>query len=150
MIIKTKFLGEVEIREDDIIVFPDGILGFEECRKFILLDIPENEFFKILQDVERGYVSFIVTDPWKFKTDYDMEVPDSELLKINIREKEQIAMLNIVTLSDVFEKSTMNLLAPIIMNTENRIGKQYVLNNVSYSTKQSLFVKAEDNTNADS
>ncbi len=150
MIIKTKFLGEVEIREEDILVFPDGVLGFEESRKFILLDIPENEIFKILQDVEREYVSFIVTDPWKFKEDYEMEVPDSELLKINIRKKEQIAMLNIVTLSDVFENSTMNLLAPVIMNTENRIGKQYVLSNVSYSTKHPLFIKSEEKTNAGS
>ncbi len=150
MIIKTKFLGEVEIREEDIIIFPDGILGFEDSRQFILLDIPENEFFKILQDVEREYVSFIVTDPFKFKEDYEMEVQDNELLKINIRKKEQIAMINIVTLSDVFEKSSMNLLAPIIMNTENRIGKQYVLSNVSYSTKHPLFEKNEENPNADS
>ena len=150
MIIKTKFLGEVEIREEDIIIFPDGILGFEDSRQFILLDIPENEFFKILQDVEREYVSFIVTDPFKFKEDYEMEVQDHELLKINIRKKEQIAMINIVTLSDVFEKSSMNLLAPIIMNTENRIGKQYVLSNVSYSTKHPLFEKNKGNSNADS
>lgn len=150
MIIKTKFLGEVEIREEDIIVFPDGILGFEESRQFILLDIPENEFFKILQDVEHEYISFIVTDPFKFREDYEMEVPDNELLKINIRKNEQIAMLNIVTLSDVFEKSTMNLLAPIIMNTENRIGKQYVLSDVSYSTKYPLFEKKEEKKNVDS
>jgi flagellar assembly factor FliW len=150
MIIKTKFLGEVEIREEDILVFPDGILGFEESRKFILLPIPENEFFSILQDVEREYVSFIVTDPWKFKTDYEMEVPDNELLRINIRKKEEIAMLSIVTLSDVFEKSTMNLLAPLILNTENRIGKQYVLNNVSYSSKHPLFVMNGESENADS
>lgn len=149
MIIKTKFLGEVEIREEDIIVFPDGILGFEESRQFILLDIPENQFFTILQDVEHEYVSFIVADPFKFKEDYEMEVPDNELLKINIRKKEHIAMINIVTLSDVFEKSTINLLAPIIMNTENRIGKQYVLNNVNYSTKHPLFGITED-THADS
>lgn len=141
MIIKTKFLGEVDIREEDIIVFPDGILGFEESRQFILLNIPENDFFKILQDVEREYVSFIVADPFKFKEDYEMEVPDSELLKMNIRIKEQIAMLNIVTLSDVFEKSTINLLAPIIMNTEERTGKQYVLSNVSYDTKHPLFTE---------
>lgn len=147
MLIKTKFLGEVEIREEDIIIFPDGILGFEDSRQFILLDIPENDFFKILQDVECEYISFIATDPFKFKEDYEMEVPDNELLKINIRKKEQIAMLNIVTLSDVFEKSTMNLLAPIILNTENRIGKQYVLNNMSYSTKHSLFEKTKDITN---
>ncbi|MBO1265350.1 flagellar assembly protein FliW [Proteiniclasticum sp. SCR006] len=150
MIIKTKFLGEVDIREEDILVFPDGILGFEESRKFILLPIPENEFFTILQDVEREYVSFIVTDPWKFKADYEMEVPDNELLKINIRKKEQIAMLNIVTLSDVFENSTMNLLAPVILNTENRIGKQYVLNNVRYSSKHPLFEKNGESENVDS
>lgn len=149
MIIKTKFLGDVEIREEDIIVFPDGILGFEESRQFILLDIPENEFFKILQDVEHDYVSFIVTDPFKFKEDYEMEVPDIELLKINIRKEEQIAMINIVTLSDVFEKSTINLLAPIIMNTEERTGKQYILNNVSYKTKHPLYTEGVD-TVADS
>jgi len=148
MLIKTKFLGEVEIKEEELIVFLDGIPGFEESRRFILLDIPENDFFKVLQDVDQEFISFIVADPWKFMQEYEIDVPDAELLKINIRKKEQIAIMNIVTLSDVFEKSTMNLLAPIIMNTENRIGRQYVLNNVSYTTKHPLF-KKEDEVIAD-
>ena len=148
MLIKTKFLGEVEIKEEELIVFLDGIPGFEESRRFILLDIPENDFFKVLQDVDQEFISFIVADPWKFLQEYEIDVPDAELLKINISKKEQIAIMNIVTLSDVFEKSTMNLLAPIIMNTENRIGRQYVLNNVSYTTKHPLF-KKEDEVIAD-
>lgn len=144
MKINTKFLGEVEIKEEELIVFPDGILGFEESRRFILLDIPENDVFKVLQDVDQEFVSFIVAEPWHFKNEYELDVPDHELLKINIRKKEQIAMLNIVTLSDVFEKSTINLLAPIILNTEHRLGRQYVLNNVSYSTKHPLFIKGDE------
>lgn len=150
MLIKTKFLGEVEINEDVIIVFPDGILGFEESRKFIILDIPENEVFKVLQDVDQEFVSFIIADPWKFRQDYEIDVPDAELLKINIRKKEQVAMMNIITLSDDFEKSTINLLAPIILNSEDRLGRQYVLNNVSYSTKHLIFEKQEVTPNADS
>ena len=143
MIIKTKFLGKVEINEDSLLVFPEGVLGFEESRRFILLDIPDNEMFRVLQDVDHEFVSFIVTDPWGFKSDYDLDIPDNELLKINIRKKEQIAVMNIVTLSDIFEKSTINLLAPILLNAENGLGRQYVLNNVSYSTKYPLFKKEE-------
>ena len=143
MIIKTKFLGKVEINEDSLLVFPEGVLGFEESRRFILLDIPDNEMFRVLQDVDHEFVSFIVTDPWGFKSDYDLDIPDNELLKINIRKKEQLAVMNIVTLSDIFEKSTINLLAPILLNAENGLGRQYVLNNVSYSTKYPLFKKEE-------
>ena len=143
MNIKTKFLGELEINEDSLLIFPDGILGFEESRRFILLDIPDNDVFRVLQDVDHEFVSFIVTDPWGFKGDYDMDIPDNELLKINIRKKEQLAVMNIVTLSDIFEKSTINLLAPILLNAKNGLGRQYVLNNVSYSTKYPLFKKEE-------
>ncbi len=150
MLIRTKFLGEVEIEEKNILVFPEGILGFEDSRKFILLPIPGNDVFQVLQDVEHDYVSFIVTDPWKFMESYDVEVPDEELLKINIVKKEQIGVMGIVTLSDTFEKSTLNLLAPIILNTEHLMGRQYVLNQAGYSTKYPLFEKKEEMSHADS
>lgn len=150
MLIKTKFLGEVEIEDKNILVFPEGILGFEESRKFILLPIPGNDIFQVLQDVECDFVSFIVTDPWRFKNDYDVEVPDEELLKINIVKKEQIGVMGIVTLSDEFEKSTLNLLAPVIVNTEHQMGRQFVLNQAGYSTKYPLFEKKEETNHADS
>lgn len=150
MLIKTKFLGEVEIEDKNILVFPEGILGFEESRKFILLPIPGNDIFQVLQDVERDFVSFIVTDPWRFKNDYDVEVPDEELLKINIVKKEQIGVMGIVTLSGEFEKSTLNLLAPVIVNTEHQMGRQFVLNQAGYSTKYPLFEKKEETNHADS
>ncbi len=64
--------------------------------------------------------------------------------------KEQIGVMGIVTLSDTFEKSTLNLLAPIILNTEHLMGRQYVLNQAGYSTKYPLFEKKEEMSHADS
>ena len=138
MKIRTRFLGEVEIKEEEIINFPEGIPGFEESRRFVLLDIPENEVFRILQDVEDEFVSFVVTDPWSFFEGYDFDIPDEELLKINISKEEQLSVMNIVTLSDEFENSTVNLLAPVVVNKDDRAGKQYVLNSGKYTTKHPL------------
>ncbi len=143
MKIRTRFLGEVEIKEEEIINFPEGIPGFEESRRYVLLDIPENEVFRVLQDVEDEFVSFVVTDPWSFFEGYDFDIPDEELLKINISKEEQLSVMNIVTLSDEFENSTVNLLAPVVVNKDDRAGKQYVLNSGKYTTKHPLFTKAE-------
>jgi flagellar assembly factor FliW len=148
MKIRTRFLGEVEIKEEEIINFPEGIPGFEESRRYVLLDIPENEVFRILQDVEDEFVSFVVTDPWSFFEGYDFDIPDEELLKINISKEEQLSVMNIVTLSDEFENSTVNLLAPVVVNKDDRAGKQYVLNSGKYTTKHPLFTKAEGEANA--
>jgi len=141
MKIRTRFMGEVEIDEQEIIDFPEGIPGFEDSRKYVILDIPENDTFKVLQNAEDEYVSFVVTEPWAFFESYDFDIPDEELMKINIRKEEQIAVLNIVTLSDDFEKSTVNLLAPVVINSEDRVGRQYVLNSGKYTTKHPLFKK---------
>lgn len=150
MKIRTRFLGEVEINEDDIFVFQDGILGFEESRKFLLLDIPENDSFRVLQDAERESVSFVVADPWKFEAGYDIDIPDEELLKVNIRKQEQLAVLGIVTLSDEFVHSTLNLMAPLVMNTNSRLGRQIVLNSSAYTTRHPLFPKGKGVAHADS
>lgn len=148
MKIKTRFMGEVEIKEEEIINFPEGIPGFEESRRYVLLDIPENEVFRILQNVDDEYISFVVTDPWAFLEGYDFSIPDEELAKIHIKKEGQLSVMNIVTLSDDFEKSTVNLLAPVVVNSNERLGKQYVLNSGNYTTKHPLYPKEEGEINA--
>ena len=149
MNIQTRFFGDIEINEEEIFVFPEGILGFEDSRKFVLLDVPKNDLFKVLQDVERKYVSFIIAVPWGIQGGYDISIPDEDLLRINIQRKEQALVMNIVTMPEVIEKSTINLLAPLVMNVDARLGRQYVLSEGRYTTRHLLYFSDEGEANAD-
>lgn len=146
--VKTRLLGELEISEESCFVFPEGILGFPESNKFALIDIPRNEFFYLLQDVEEEFISFIITDPFKVYCDYEVDISDEDLIKIKIEKKEQVGVMAMVTMAKPFKDSTLNLLAPIILNLDKKLGRQYVLNDMNYKTKHPLFVKKEGDDNA--
>lgn len=149
MKIETKFFGDVEVNEEEIYIFPEGILGFEDSRKFVLLDVPKNDLFKILQDVERKYVSFVIAVPWDIQGGYDIYIPDDDLLRIKIQTKEQVLVMNIVTMPEAVEKSTINLLAPLVMNVESRLGRQFVLSDGRYTTRHPLYFPDKGEANAD-
>lgn len=141
MLIKTKYLEDVEVFEEDIISFPYGLLGFENHHKFVILDIPGNNHFKLLQDVNHSYLGFLLISPWDFFNDYEMDIPDESLSKIGINpiHDNKIEVYNIVTVSGTFQESTTNLIAPIVINSRDKIGKQFILNDSIYTTKHKLF-----------
>ena len=141
MIIQTKYLGEVEISEEQILHFPKGVLGFENHHDFVILDIFENHHFKILQSLKHPEIAFFIINPWDFFKDYEVDIPDEELAKIDIlpNKENNFALFNIVTLGQTFKESTANLLAPIIINLNNKKGKQFILNDQNYTTKHKLF-----------
>lgn len=142
MLINTKYLGEIEISQDQILTFPQGLLGFESHHEFVLLSVPDNGHFRFLQDINNTYISFLVINPWDFFQDYEINLPKEELLKIGIQSNENKPNIyNIVTLGKTFNESTSNLLAPIVLNLDNKRGKQFVLNDTNYTTRHKLFTK---------
>lgn len=143
MLINTKYLGETTITQDQILTFPQGVLGFESNHKFVLLSIPDNNHFKFLQDVNNTYISFLLINPWDFFDDYKINLPKEELLKLGIKSdsEDKPTIYSIVTLGQVFKESTSNLLAPIVLNLTNKKGKQFVLNDTEYTTRHKLFTK---------
>ncbi|MFZ7120918.1 MAG: flagellar assembly protein FliW [Eubacteriaceae bacterium] len=141
MEIQTKYLGEIEVALEKVLMFSSGLMGFEESKEFVLLDIPDNDNFKFLQDIKNSYIAFLVVNPWNFFCEYQMDIPDEELIKMQIKSKEDIAIYNIVTICDVFKNSTANLLAPIILNVKSNIGKQYILQEENYTTKHPLYTE---------
>ena len=141
MNIETKYLGEVKISEEQIISFPNGLLGFENSKEFILLDVPNNPYFKFLQDIHNSYISFLLINPWDFFKDYDVELNDEGLLKIDIESDKDndMAIYCVVTLAQKFKESTSNLLAPIVINLLAKKGRQFILNDSKYTTKHKLY-----------
>ncbi|KOS66665.1 flagellar assembly protein FliW [Lysinibacillus contaminans] len=139
MKIATKFLGEVEILNEDVLTFPEGIPGFSEVTKFVLLPLDQDLPLALLQATENAELGFVVAYPFVFKADYvfDLSMEDNEVL---VAEREEdLVTYAIVTLKEKLSDSTMNLLAPVVINMKKKVGKQLVLSDIkAYPLRFSL------------
>ena len=127
MLINTKFLGEVEINESEIISFNQGLPGFPEYRQFILLSLDADLPLALLQSTEEASIGFVVAFPFVFKQDYTFDLSEEDKEDLHIEKEEDVLTYSIVTLQETFADSTINLLAPVIINTNKKLGKQIVL-----------------------
>ena len=118
MKIATKFLGEVEIGEQDILTFEHGLLGLEDEREFVLLPIDTDLPLALLQSVQHVEIGFVVAYPFAFKQDYSFDISEEDREQLQIVKEENVLTYAIVTMKETFQDSTINLLAPVILNIE--------------------------------
>jgi|SRR5690625_1312548 len=144
MIIETKYLGKMEIDKANIIFFESGLPGFKDENKFVILDIPENEVMQILQSVNTPHLAFIVTNPHYFYKEYEFELDEPIVESLQITDKNQIVILTIMTIHDPFHTSTINLQAPLIINSKTKRAKQYILPNEAYDVKATISLPARN------
>ena len=128
MKIDTKFLGQIEVVQEQLYSFEEGIPGFPEEKQFALIPFGKNTPFMILQSISNVQIGFVLAFPYTFKTDYAFDLSKQDVEALNIEKQEDIITYAIVTLKDTLPNSTINLLAPIIINTKTRQGRQIVLN----------------------
>lgn len=132
MVLATHHLGEIHYSETDIITFYEGIPGFEGKMKYLFLPSGDDEFpFYYLQSIEDVDLAFVVTDPFLFDPSYDFEISDTDAEKLGIHKLDDLSgvmILCIVNIPEQVEESTMNRMAPVIINKNNNLGKQVVLN----------------------
>ncbi|MGM0754081.1 MAG: flagellar assembly protein FliW [Bacillota bacterium] len=141
MNIDTKYHGAIDIHSEEVLIFDHGIPGFGEEKQFILLPLPENEWFHILQSVATPQLGFVVTDPFVFFKEYDFELDQASVELLENPSEKEVQVLSILTVRETLHESTANLQAPIIINLANRKGKQVILNNTDYQTKHQIFAQ---------
>jgi flagellar assembly factor FliW len=141
LIIETKYFGKMEIDKNKNIYFPKGIPAFDHIREFVLLSFPDNDIYFCLQSVKKPEIAFILISPWDFFSDYDFRIPQDDLAELGIEKQEQVQVYNIITIPHDPKDMTANLMAPIVINTFNRRGKQIVLYESEYGTKHPLLRK---------
>jgi flagellar assembly factor FliW len=138
MNIETKFHGVKEYLEEDIITFHKGIPGFEGLSKFILFSVAENDFFSVLHSIEDEAVGLVVVSPFNVISKYEVNLEESLVSNLNIKEESDVLIVNAVTLSGKVEKITINLKAPIVINIKAKLGEQIILENENYKIKHPL------------
>lgn len=135
MKIKTKFFGEIDVDENKIIKFHDGIPGFEVNRNFVILDIADSSF-KCLQSIEEQHVCLLLADPFEYFHDYEIDLQDEDVAALGINSVQDVQVYTVVAFHE--EKVTTNLVAPIIINTRQLKGKQIVFSGTEYSIRQEI------------
>ncbi|WP_061212765.1 flagellar assembly protein FliW [Syntrophomonas wolfei] len=145
MKIQSSLLGELEFDENYIIHFPQGIPAFENEKEFILLPMAEGVPFYYLQSVNNSELCLLLAQPFTFFPDYEIDVDDEDLKRLKLKDESQLAVYLILTVPDDFKKTTANLLAPLLINIENRLGMQYVSIKTNYSTRHFIFRQENKN-----
>ncbi|USK49567.1 flagellar assembly protein FliW [Bacillus sp. CMF12] len=142
MNIQTKFHGEQEINKDDIIHFPSGIPGFLDEKEFYILPLEGTDLF-VLQSVKTTEVAFIVTDPFVLFPQYEFDLPEEAVEKLEIQSNKEVATFVILTVREPFQETTANLQAPLVINQTKKLGKQVILNQTPSQTKHKIMTPQE-------
>jgi flagellar assembly factor FliW len=124
MQIGTKHFGTVEIEVDDILLFPQGVIAFEDCRHWVLLADADNPALAWLQSVSREEVALPVVSPRRFAPGYSVHVARGQLTPLEFSQFDQAYVLSVVSQSD--GDLTLNLKAPLIINLDRRLGRQVI------------------------
>lgn len=137
---KTRF-GEVTLRQDRLITFPQGLFGFRECTLFGLSKLPNVDESPILlmQCVNEPSVAFLVADPGLLGL--DIKGGDrAEALQETSLGTDDTQFLSILTLYDNGDSYylTANLRAPLLVDSNKRMGVQYILSNKDYTTQHKI------------
>lgn len=137
----TRLFGTIDIEEDKIIRLTGGMIGFPELQNFALIfDEEEKEKKRTimwLQSMDEPQIAFPVMHPNDVKADYNPTVNDDMLKPLGNLTDENIYILVTVTAKKDVNETSINLKAPIIINTESRLGCQMIVED-DYPVKYKL------------
>ncbi|MDD4164764.1 MAG: flagellar assembly protein FliW [Eubacteriales bacterium] len=139
MLIKTKDFDYVDISENDIIAFPNGIYGFDGVDKFVLLKNPENQWMMHMQSTIDSDPRLILFDPFIFVEDYKPILPEGSFELLKASDTEDICFFVVAVIPENIKDATINLKSPIVINFKKKTGAQIILENRDYSTTTRLF-----------
>ncbi|MHC1724149.1 MAG: flagellar assembly protein FliW [Aminipila sp.] len=144
----TKYFGDITINENDIITFTTGIFGFEDKTKYILLSFVDDsgesseDLLMCLQSIEEPNLAFIVMNPYYICAEYDPYQIQAEFLsEIKLGQETKHTVYCVAVVRDNFDESTINLKCPIIINLENKLARQFILEESAYSMRHPVSKK---------
>jgi len=135
MKIKTVHFGEVEIEQEKTFLFPNGLPGLEEDKRFALLSREEGQAICCLQSLDHWEIALPVINPFHLMPTYECNVIPDDISALSIEAPEDVLTLSVMVIPKESEKMTVNLVAPIIINLKNHMGRQIFLENKKYEIR---------------
>jgi flagellar assembly factor FliW len=143
MRIQTSRFGTIDLTDEDLLDFPEGLLGFQDLRRFVLLDDPNEEIFAWLQSCEDGQIAFPVLEPELFAANYKPFLSKSDLEALQLPTQDGMRYFTIVTIPTDPTQMTANLKAPLVVNVNKRLARQCVLQDNHLAIREPIFAKLQ-------
>ncbi|MDO4674125.1 flagellar assembly protein FliW [Campylobacter sp.] len=106
------------------------ILGFEETRSMEFSTI--DELFVRLKSLDGQDFSFILINPYLIRPDYEFDIPTYYQELLALTPESDMRVFNIVAIAKTIEESTVNFLAPVVINLDNNSMVQVILDTANY------------------
>ncbi|MFO0948673.1 MAG: flagellar assembly protein FliW [Planctomycetota bacterium] len=133
MLIRTHRFGDLDVAEESVIHFPEGLVGLSQFKRFVLLEDPESPDLIWLQSADEPRFVLATIRASKLGQMYAVEIQDEDRKTLNLKDPEEAEAF--VVLNRVEGKFYANLRGPVIVNIAEMLGKQIVLTNPAYGVR---------------
>ncbi len=124
MLVQTTRFGHIEASQEQVIVFPQGLIGFEACRHWLIVPDPQNSEVAWLQSLSQAQVALPLVSPRKFAPDYRVMVPQRQLALLSLRSSDRVFIMAVVSKSG--KTLTANLRSPLVINLTKCLACQVI------------------------
>lgn len=126
--IETRDFGTIEVNEEDIYDFPNGLYAFEENKRFALLSpLGEGVFPMWLQSLDDPSLCFIVFNPVLIDGGFTVVLADNERSQLGLGDNDDAAALVIAKVPADYKHTTVNMKSPIVINKSAHKAIQVIL-----------------------
>ena len=137
--VETTRFGRLEVDPELVLTFPEGLIGFEQCKHYIVVRHEANSAFRWLQSLEEPHVAFPIVEPVEFCDDYAPTISDGDARFRELTAEAPTLLFTIVTVPKrSSHEMTANLLAPLVINGLTRRGKQVIVQDEGYTTRHKI------------
>ncbi len=126
-VIQTTRFNKVEIEPSHVISFPQGLIGFEGFKEFILIDKADKDLFLWLQSVQNPNLCFLVVEPTQVVDFFSPKLTAENAPLLDSFDDKTQVFLSLVTVSESYDPISVNLKSPVVIDTKKRLGFQIIL-----------------------
>jgi flagellar assembly factor FliW len=135
--IHSERFGEFTVPSEQVLTLQDGLIGFPDHRRFVVMEHPTPSLLRWLLCVDEPNLAFAVADPADFFPTYQLGRHE-EIEALGVESADDLAVFTIVTIPGDPAAMSANLMAPVVVNVRTRMGRQVILENGLYSTRHRL------------
>jgi flagellar assembly factor FliW len=139
MRINTSRFGDVEIADEKLLTFKQGIPGFDQVKRFALISSEDTEPFHWLQAIEMPEIALAVINPFLVLPEYAPRISESIMRDLGSPGDEDILILAVSVIPNDVNLMTANFVSPVIINSANNEGCQVILEGSDYQIRHPIY-----------